>query len=50
MDTMPKSTEDILQAAWNAGSYLDISTLNRALMELELSGYARQNGQGRYSL
>lgn len=50
LDTMPKSTEDILQAAWNAGSYLDISTLNRALMELELSGYARQNGQGRYSL
>ena len=50
LDTMPKTTEDILQAAWNAGSYLDISTLNRALMELELSGYARQNGQGRYSL
>ena len=50
LNVMPKTTEDILQAAWNAGSYLNISTLNRALMELELLGYARQNGPGRYSL
>lgn len=31
------------------GEYTDISALNRALMELELLGYARQNSPGHFS-
>ena len=36
LDCVPKSTEIILQEAWKKGEYIDIVTLHRRLMELEL--------------
>lgn len=50
LESVPKQTEKILQDAWQKGEYLDISTLNRRLMELELLGYARQSSPGYFSL
>ena len=46
---MPKSAETILAKLWEKGEYLDIAGVNRALMELELLGYARQNAPGHFS-
>ena len=46
LDCVPKSTEIILQEAWKKGEYIDIVTLHRRLMELELMGYVKQNTPG----
>lgn len=46
---MPKTSEMILRELWEKGEYLDIVALNRALMELELLGYVRQNSPGHFS-
>ena len=46
---MPKTSEMILRELWQKGEYLDIAALNRALMELELLGYVRQNSPGHFS-
>lgn len=49
LEPVPKTSETILQELWEKGEYTDISSLNRALMELELLGYARQNSPGHFS-
>lgn len=49
LEPVPKTSETILQELWEKGEYADISALNRALMELELLGYARQNSPGHFS-
>ena len=46
---VPKTSETILQELWEMGEYTDISALNRGLMELELSGFARQSAPGHFS-
>lgn len=46
LECVPKSTENILQEAWKKGEYIDIVTLHRRLMELELMGYVKQNTPG----
>lgn len=46
---VPKTSELILRELWEKGEYLDIAALNRALMELELLGYVRQNSPGHFS-
>lgn len=48
LDCVPKSTEIILQEAWKKGEYIDIVTLHRRLMELELMGYVKQNTPGHF--
>ncbi len=45
---VPKTAETILAELWEKGEYLDIVALNRALMELELSGYVRQSSPGHF--
>lgn len=45
---VPKTAETILAELWEKGEYLDIAALNRALMELELSGYVRQSSPGHF--
>lgn len=49
LEPVPKTSETLLQELWEKGEYTDISALNRALMELELLGYARQNSPGYFS-
>ena len=49
LECVPKSSEQILQEAWQKGEYIDIVTLNRRLMELELMGYAKQSSPGYFS-
>ena len=49
LEPVPKTSETLLQELWEKGEYTDISALNRALMELELLGYARQNSPGHFS-
>ena len=49
LEPVPKTSETLLQELWEKGEYTDISALNRALMELELLGYARQNSPGLFS-
>ncbi len=49
LEPVPKTSETILRELWEKGEYTDISALNRALMELELLGYARQNSPGHFS-
>ena len=46
---VPKTSETLLQELWEMGEYTDISALNRGLMELELSGFARQSTPGYFS-
>lgn len=49
LEPVPKTSETLLRELWEKGEYTDISALNRALMELELLGYARQNSPGHFS-
>ena len=49
LEPVTKTSETLLQELWEKGEYTDISALNRALMELELLGYARQNSPGHFS-
>lgn len=49
LEPVPKTSEAILQELWGKGEYVDISALNRGLMELELLGCARQNTPGYFS-
>ena len=46
LECVPKSTEIILQEAWQKGEFIDIATLHRRLMELELMGYVKQSTPG----
>ena len=49
LEPVPKNPETILRELWEKGELLDIASLNRGLMELELLGYARQNSPGHFS-
>ena len=50
LEPVSKTSETILRELWEKGEFLDIAALHRALMELELLGYARQSSPGYFSI
>ena len=50
LEPVSKTSETILRELWEKGELLDIAALHRALMELELLGYAHQSSPGYFSI